>query len=242
MTQYFTTFKIFRDIKMKKITTAICFVSAVITAQSVYAQTVDEIINEYITALGGKEKMLSLKTLKITGTNLNPQGNKVDVVQTHKHMVALRIDRNRNGTKSCTIATAKKGWITGFGETTPRAMDDDQLKASQARLDIQGALINYKEKGTKVELAGKEKIEGIDCFNLKVTFESGVVLNFYIDSKTYRISKISRGDNFTLFLNYKQNTDGYWFAYTNKQSNGAELAISTIETNIPVDDIIFQVD
>ena len=227
---------------MKKIISSLYFVSALIMTQLAHSQTVDEIVDKYITALGGKEKMLSLKTLKITGTNLNAQGNKVDVVQTHKHMVALRIDRDRSGTKSFTIATGKKGWVTGFGETIPRDMDDDQLKTAQARLDIQGALINYKEKGTKIELAGSETTEGIDCFNLKVTYESGVVMNFYIDSKTYRISKISRVDNFTLFLNYKQNEDGYWFAYTNKQSNGAELTISTIETNIPVDDKIFQVD
>ena len=85
-------------------------------------------------------------------------------------------------------------------------------------------------------------MSSIECFDLKVTHESGVVINFYIDSKKYRISKISRVEDFTLFLNYKQNSDGYWFAYTNKHSNGAELTISSIETNIPVDDKLFQVD
>jgi hypothetical protein len=227
---------------MKKLINIVFFISASVMMQFAKAQTADEIINKHITAMGGKEKLLALKTMKITGTNLNPQGINVDVVHTHKHMVGVRTDRNRSGAKAYTIATPKKGWVTGFGETTPRAMDDDQLKGIQNRLDIQGALINYKEKGSKIELAGKEKVEGTDCFNLKVTDKNGIVNNYYIDSKTYRISKRKFGENSTLFLNYKQNAGGYWFAYTNKQSNGAVLTITKIETNIAVDDKIFQVD
>ena len=64
----------------------------------------------------------------------------------------------------------------------------------------------------------------------------------YSATKTYRISKSSRGEISNLFLNYKQNTEGYWSAYTYKQSNGAVQTITKIETNIPVDDKIFQVD
>jgi len=225
---------------MKKITISGIFLT--VFALLVHAQTVDEIINKHIAAMGGKEKLLSLKTMKTTGTNLNPQGINVEIVTIQKHMAAIRIDRKRESLKASTVATPKKGWVTGFGETTPRAMNDDQLKGIQNRLDIQGALINYKEKGSKVELAGKEKVEGTDCYNLKLTDKNGIVYNYYVDSKTYRISKRNFGDVSTLYLNYKQNESGFWFAYTSKQSNGAVQTISKIETNIPIDDKIFQVD
>lgn len=225
---------------MKKLIFSGIFATAL--ALFTHAQTVDEIIKKHFAAMGGKEKMLTLKTMKITSNNLNPNGDKVDVVHTHKHMTGVRTDRTRNGTKSYTIITPKKGWLTRFGETTPTLMPEEQFKVVQNRLDIQGAFINYKEKGTKIELAGKEKVEGIDCYNLKVTDKNGIVTNYYLDSKTYRISKSSRGEISTLFLNYKQNAEGYWFAYTNKVSNGVVHTISKIETNIPVDNKIFEVD
>ena len=215
---------------------------ATVIVMFTHAQTVDEIINKHLTAMGGKEKLLALKTMKVTGTNLNPQGNNVEVVHTYKHMLGVRTDRNMSGAKSVTVITSKKGWLVAFGETTPQEMPEEQYKIVKERLDIQGPFVNYKEKGVKVEFVGKEKVEGIDCFNLKVTYKTGVVNNFYLDSKTYRISKRSIAENSTLYLNYKQNADGYWFPYKNKHANGAVYTISKIETNIPVDNKIFEMD
>jgi len=46
-------------------------------------------------------------------------------------------------------------------------------------------------------------------------------------------------DVFTIFSNYKQNADGYWFAYTNTNNRG-ETNFDKIETNIKVDEVIFK--
>lgn len=225
---------------MKRIiTTAFFSIAMMLYAQ---AQTVDEIINKYIAAIGGKEKLLALKTMKTTATNLNPQGINVEIITTQKHMVGIRTDRNRSGAKAFTVITPKKGWVAAFGEATPKEMPEEQFKNAKERLDIQGIFFNYKEKGTKIELAGKEKVEGSECFNLKVTNKNGLITNYFFDSKTYRIIKSIRGEISNLFLNYKKNAEGYWFPYTYKQSNGAVQTILKIETNIPVDDKIFQVD
>ena len=66
---------------MKKITISLLTIAALISVQSVKAQTVDEIISKYITALGGKDKLLSIKTVKMVGS-LNVQGMDVGVTTT----------------------------------------------------------------------------------------------------------------------------------------------------------------
>ena len=45
-----------------------------------------------------------------------------------------------------------------MGQANPEEISADQAKASQGLLDLQGVLVNYKEKGSQVELLGKEKV------------------------------------------------------------------------------------
>ncbi len=45
--------------------------------------------------------------------------------------------------------------------------------------------MDYKTKGHKVELLGKETIDGVECYKLKVTRNNGFVMTDYIDTKNY---------------------------------------------------------
>jgi phage protein U len=49
------------------------------------------------------------------------------------------------------------------------------------------ALLRYKENGSSVELAGHDKIMGVDYFFVDVTDKAGRKTRFYISSKTYRV-------------------------------------------------------
>ena len=55
------------------------------------------------------------------------------------------------------------------GQTAPEAKTAEELAEAQDNLDAQGELIDYAAKGHKVELIGKEDVEGTECFKLKVT-------------------------------------------------------------------------
>ena len=63
---------------MKQSTLGLLAIAAVISIQSIKAQTVDEVIDKYEIALGGKEKLLSLKSVKMTGS-ISVQGFEVGV-------------------------------------------------------------------------------------------------------------------------------------------------------------------
>jgi len=223
------------------------FAIITLSALNLSAQTADEIITKHIDAMGGKDKMISLKTVKLTG-GMNVNGADVSIVGTRSHNIGSRNDIEVMGTSNYEVANNKEGWtfFPIFRMDEPRAMESGELAAKQALFDLQGPFVNYKEKGNTVELKGSEKVEGADTWNLLVTYKNGKSMNFYIDKNTYRVTKtkaavLANGEEKTeelLFADYKQNADGYWFPYSVTNDRGTIL-YSSIETNIPVDEKVF---
>src|SRR3989449_6224931 len=68
-------------------------------------------------------------------------------------------------------------------------MAADELKIIQEEADIDGPLVDYKQKGNKVELVGKEKMEGTDTYHLKATLKNGDVRNLYLDAGSFLLIK-----------------------------------------------------
>ena len=66
----------------------------------------------------------------------------------------------------------------------------DELKASSTQADLDGPLVDYAAKGTRVELEGMEKVEGRDNYNLMLTLKSGQTMHVWIDAQTFLESKI----------------------------------------------------
>ena len=68
---------------------------------------------------------------------------------------------------------------------TPR---EDAAKAFQNQIwHGLEALLRYKENGSTLELAGRDKIMGVDLYILNVTDKENRKTTFYISAKTYRV-------------------------------------------------------
>ena len=216
---------------------------------NVAAQTADEIIAKNVESMGGVTKIASLKTVKKSG-NLSMQGMDIPMVFTVSQMKGFRLDVEVMGTSNYQIVTPEKAFMFFPIQqmTEPKEMDAEALKGMQSALDIQGALVNYKEKGSSVEFAGNEKVDGADAYKLKLTSKAGKTAFYFIDVKTNRLVKTSAKtagpdgvemDVETTYSNYKQNTDGYWFAYGITTPQGP-VVFDKIESNVAVDENIFK--
>ncbi len=224
------------------------FIMVMVFAQFAHAQTVDDVIEKNIAAMGGMEKLATINSVRKEG-NLSMMGTDVSIVSTILHAVGSRADISVMGTQNYQIVTMSKGIIFMPIQqmSDPIEMPADQLKVGQIALDLKGIFVNYKEKGTQVELTGKETVESTACYKLKATFKNGNITNYFIDLKTDRLYKTTTKGNvngqeieiFTVYTNYKQNADGYWFAYTTTNNRG-ETNFDKIETNIKVDETIFK--
>lgn len=229
---------------MKNLFISALFLTALAVGQCATAQTVDDIAKLNIEAMGGAEKITSLKTLKMEGT-MNVQGADVSITTTTAHLKGIRVDIEVMGTSNYQVANTTEGWVymPVMGMSTAQKMEDDQLKAAQNQMDLQGTFLNYKEKGTNIELAGKES----DAYKLNVTYKNGVKKTIFVDVKTNRIIKSlgkakingEETEMETIMSDYKQNADGYWFPYSVSTMQGTTI-YDKISSNVVVDEGIFK--
>ena len=219
------------------------------TTFSVSAQTADEIIAKNTEAMGGATKLATLTSVKMNG-NLSAQGMDIPLTITKVHLKGMRLDVEVMGTSNYQIITPEKGYMFFPVQqmTEPKEIDGEMLSNAQSQLDLQGSLVNYKEKGVAIEFIGNEKVEGADAYKLKVTGKSGHSAMYFIDANTNRLIKTSgkmKGPDGTemevetTFSDYKQNADGFWFPYSTTTMNGP-ITFDKIETNVKIDESIFK--
>jgi len=66
----------------------------------------------------------------------------------------------------------------------------EELKAASTQTDLDGLLIDYAAKGSKVELESVDQVEGRSAYNLKVTDKNGNARHVWVDSQTFLETKI----------------------------------------------------
>ena len=73
-------------------------------------------------------------------------------------------------------------------EVEPYTEEEQKLASMQSELD--GPLVDYAAKGTKVELEGAEKVEDHDTYKLKLTLKDGRVTHVWVDVQTFLEAKV----------------------------------------------------
>lgn len=215
---------------------------------TVFAQTADEIINNYITAKGGAEKLRSIKDLTMTG-NLSTNGVQIPLSIKVLGGKGIRVEFSFNGMTGYQIVTDTQGWNFNpfMGQTAPEPMTEDQVKDSQDQLDATDDLLDYAAKGSTVEYQGKETIEGVETYKLKLTTKTGKVKTMYISTqdnlllKTVQTIKFNGQDmeSESLYSNYKKVND-IQMPFTTISSVQGQIDFDTIEFNTNLDLAIFK--
>lgn len=166
---------------------AVAFMSISFTGNT---QTADEIIDKYITAIGGKENWKKINSLKMEG-NVEVQGLEIPFTMQAVNGKGLRTDGEFQGNFFIDIVTPTKGWSQNpmAGKATLQPLTDDELKEKVDGLDIQGALLDYKEKGSTAEFLGKDEEDGNDYFKIKLTTKNKNETTYFFDTNTYLVYK-----------------------------------------------------
>lgn len=227
---------------MKRIltTTAVLFIVFSAVAQ----KTADEVVTKVIDAMGGKEKLLTIKTVKKLGS-LDIGGQKIPFNYYCVNGKAERTDYSFNGLTAFQIVLKDSGFnFSPFnGMANPERMTAEDVKLAQDELDQQTVLLDYAAKGHSLELMDPEDVDGVDAIQLKVNLSSGKTIFYYIDPETYyvirtKVKGISNGQEFTNISNYynfQKTKEGILFAFVIDN-----ISFDKIEVNTDIDNKLFE--
>lgn len=240
---------------MKNIILFVLFILAIVFFQFTTAQSVDDIISQYITARGGIDKLNSIQSIYLEGTR-QMMGSEVEVKVTKVEGKLFRTDFEFGGNNGYTIVTPDKGWsYIPMRSDKPNEIPAPVLKSMQSQLDIAGPLVNYKSKGYQAELKGKENIDGTDAYNIQLTSADGKNINYYIDTKTNLLVQARQmseggrnggGQPKEIVTNFKDYTEvnGIKFPQTiiteGEGMGGGAMTFDKIEINVPVDEKMYK--
>jgi hypothetical protein len=240
---------------MKNILLFVMFILALVFVQFVNGQSVDEVINQYISARGGKDKLNAVKSLYLEGTR-QMMGNEVGVKVTKVDGKLFRTDFEVGGNSGYTIVTPEKGWMyIPMRSDKVDEMPQARIKGMQDQLDIAGPLVDYIAKGYKAALQGKDTVHGKEAYKIQLTNAVGKEFTYYIDTATNLLiqsKQMSDGGGrnnsgpieiVTDYSDYKD-IDGVMFPQTiNVEGSGmgsGAMTFDTIKTNVPVDEKLYK--
>jgi len=238
--------------KPLRISAALIFFFSIISFSA--SQTVDEVIDNYINAIGGMENLDSVKTLKITGKFLSGSFE-IPFIQTISVPDKILTEMTMQGLTMKQACDGTTAWmINPFqGSKEPEKMTEEYTKYMKEQADFEGKLVNYKEKGYTAELLGKEDMEGSDVYKIKLTDKDGDITYYYIDASTNMLLKESSKRK----IKEKEITsDVYYSDYkpvegilipmamdiksSAGQMGSQKVQVDSVEFNVSVDDSIFK--
>ena len=217
--------------------------------------TVDDIVARYVAARGGLSKIRSIQTLRQTGYVTAGADRKALVTRELKRPSRARFEFTVQGVTAVYLSDGKHGWqVSPFdGVLEPEPLSGEVVQEAAEQADIEGPLVDWKAKGHRVELEGRETVGGREAYKLELTLASGAVRHEYIDVESAALVRTDstrqvRGravELQTTFSDYKK-TGGVLFPRLIEveaagRPQRLRIVVEKIEVNPPLDDARFEV-
>jgi outer membrane lipoprotein-sorting protein len=216
-------------------------------------KTADQVIAEYVAARGGKAKMDAIQTVRFTGKISGGGMRGLPMTLEKKRPNLSRRTLHDPEGVSVTAFDGHTAWQQGGPGGGPKAQPlpaDRALKVKRAG-DLDGSLVDYKTKGYKVELLGKEKVGDSEAYRLRLKYAEGDETIFDIDVKSHLLirstSKTPTPDG-PMLVNVSYNdyreAGGVLWPHTEVAAAASgftqTFAWDKIETNVKLDDSLFR--
>ena len=171
--------------------------SAVVVAIALFGcsrspTTVDEVIERHTITMGGRAAIEAIQSIEfdlhITDPKFEVEGNYFTA-----RPGKMRIDVNAGGEHVFTEAfDGQQGWQWEGKGTAQKAATEKATAAVRHGVELPGKLFGLHElkaRGHRIELAGRENIDGIQYYVLRLTLSDGYATTLYVDPKTWLITR-----------------------------------------------------
>jgi outer membrane lipoprotein-sorting protein len=148
--------------------------------------TLDEILQKHYEARGGLTAIQALDRIVMKGA-FSMQGMEMPIVEYRQRPNRFRSETDFQGMQMVEAYDGKTAWAANpmMGSGKPEKQGAEETKTVAMRADFDGILVDWRRKGAKVELAGKEAVDGADAYKLIVTTKEGLKYTSWIDAATY---------------------------------------------------------
>lgn len=200
------------------VTLAVSLVGAADTQSARAGLSAAQIVDKNVAARGGLQAWRAVRTLSLQG-KMGAGGNQraslavpmphdKEVVNTLPRRPAeeaqlpflmelkrprkMRLELQFKGQTAVQVYDGTNGWkfrpFLNRNDVEPYSKEE--LEIASHGEDLDGPLVDYAAKGSRVELAGTEKVEGHDTYKIKVVEKSGHTFHIWIDAHTFLEAKI----------------------------------------------------
>jgi len=195
---------------------SISLVSAADVPRSGLRLSAAEIVEKNVAARGGLEAWRAVQAMSLTG-KLSAGGNQRSTLSvpgrrlTEDAMAArpteevqlpfvmelerpckMRFELQFKGQTAIQVFDGSNGWkLRPFlNRLTVEPYTSEEMKMASMQAELDGPLVDYAAKGTRVDLDGMEKVEDRDTYKLKLTMKNGQAIHVWIDAQSFLEAKI----------------------------------------------------
>jgi outer membrane lipoprotein-sorting protein len=214
-----------------------------------FAQTPDELVARNVKAKGGMDKLRSVQTVKQTG-RVSMQGFEAKQVIYAKRPNLLRQELNMGGQLVIMAFDGRTPWMINphLGAVAPITMSGPPADMIRDQSSFDGPLIDYKEKGSLLDLVGLETLGDRKVHHLKLTDKNRQVQHVYLDAETglevKLVSQNEIGQSFEQELSDYRDVEGVQIPFSIRTfANGVQqgqIVVEKVEFNVKIDDTIFR--
>jgi hypothetical protein len=228
------------------------FLTALLAGSVCCAQTLDEIVNKYYAA-NGTENLEKATTVYLEGI-ATQMGNEMPMTIMVKKPNKVKVVITFSGMDIITAFDGEKGYMVNpmTGATEPVEIPEEQLSNIQEYNMFRDNTLEAYKAG-RLKLEGEEEVDGIPCYKILITDESGNTTTAYIDKDTMLTVKTvttvdQMGQKMTVESNIKEYMDvnGAKFASVITQTvSGMDLGgikFNKIELDRDIDDSVFVIN
>jgi len=219
------------------------------------AQTVEDVLSRYVAARGGLERIRSVTAMRLVGSLSAGPGLGGPFRLELKRPGKMRVEVSLQGSTVTQATDGSQAWVISpmVGGGRAVIVPPEEARALQDQADLEGPLVDYRAKGHRVELTGRDSRFGSEAFRLRVQLKSGDIRYAYIDASSYR-QVAEEGERpsprglvrVETRLSDHRVVDGLLvpFVLDIRAADGAEqqkVAFDTVEVNPALDDARFAV-